>query len=384
MAADVTLPPGFVIDQPTADLPPGFKLDAAPAAAAPSRLSSTLFNVGRGLLTGGPLGMAAAGVGEGMKGLEEASDIAGGAVTDAMASVSGRRSLLNPFAVEVPAEVSGALGAATKVGIPALVGGISGGSTGKPLMEGGARRVMQSALKPSSKALANGDAAKAIDTMLREGVNVTPGGAAKLRQLITKLKGELGATISQHPGALVDKAHVYRELSSTLDDVSKLGRPNEAMDAVRTAWETFKNHPLAKGEKIPASLAQDMKQATQRAVKDAYGRITTTPVDDKIDMAIATGLRKGVEEAVPGTGAINAKLSEYINALHQIEPRAAMAANRDLGGLVPLANSPEAAMLMLADRNPWMKSYVARVLHQGRTLVPGGAGATGAAAQGGQ
>lgn len=352
----------------------------------PSRLLTTASNVARGLLTGGPLGMATAGVGEGLRGLDEASDIAGGAVTDAMASVSGKRSVLNPFAVEVPAEVSGALGAATKVGIPAVVGGLGGGAAGKPAAEAGARKLMQQALRPGSKPLANDKAAQAIDTMLREGVSATTGGAVKLRHLITKLKAEVAKEIASRPGSLVDKAHVYKELQATLDDVSKLGRPDAPREAVLKAWEAFKNHPLAAGEntKIPLALADEMKRTTQRAAKDAYGRLTATPIDDKIDMAIATGLRKGVEAEAPTVGPINAKLSEYINALNLIEPRAAQEANKQIGGLVPLAPTAEQAMLMLADRNPWMKSAIARALYQGRRAIPAGTGATAAAATTGQ
>jgi hypothetical protein len=366
----------FVPDQPVG----GFVPDE------PSPAAQTALRLARGLIRGGPLGLATEGTQMGMEGLEKASAIAGGAATDVLAQASGRRSVLNPLALEIPPEVAGAVGAVTKTAIPAVVGGIPGKAVGQPMATAAARRVMQSALKPTSKAIANKDAAKAIQTMLDEGVNATPGGAVKLRLLITKLKGDVAKAISESPGAMVDKAHVYRELHQTLDEVSKLGRPNASREAVRQAWETFKNHPLAKGEQIPVGLADEMKRATQRAVKDAYGRLTTTPVDDKIDMAIAAGLRKGVEEAVPSVAPMNAKLSQYINALHQIEPKAAVQANKDLGGLVPLAPTPEAAMVMLADRNPWMKSLIARVLYAGRRTIPTGAGAVTAttATQGGE
>lgn len=369
----VALPPGFVLDEaPATALPPGFQIDQP--QAAPSRFAQSALNLSKGLITGGPLGLVTAGAGEATRGLDEAGETAGGAVTDAAARV-------------LPAEVAGALGAATKVGLPAAVGGLGGGAAGKPVMEAGAKRLMQSSLRPGSKSLANDNAAKAIQTMLEEGVSATTGGAVRLRMMINKLKAKVGQMISQADGALVDKAHVYRELASKLDEVTKQGTPNAARGAVMRAWDEFTNHPLLQGEmrdlmaagrgpnQIPVQLADDLKRGTQKAVKDAYGRVTTTPADDQAQMAIATGLRKGIEEAVPGVGAVNAKLSEYINALHQIEPRAAMEANKQLGGLVPLAHSPEAAMLMLADRNPWMKSLIARILYRGRSSIPAGAGA---------
>jgi hypothetical protein len=322
------------------------------------------------------MGVITHGVGEGLSGLGEASKAAGGWTVDKLAEISGRRSLLNPLGLTIPAEASAAVGTALETGIPALVGGTGGAALGRPAMEAGAKRVMQSALKPSSKSLANGDAAKAIQTMLDEGISATAGGAAKLRLAINKLRGEVAKEISAHPSALVDKAHIYKELQSTLDDVSKLAQPDAPRAAVLKAWENFKNHPLAMGEStpIPVGLADEMKRATQKSVRDAYGRLTQNPIDDKIDMAMATGLRKGVESVVPNVGPMNAKISQYVRALEEIEPRVAQEANKQIGGLVPLAHSPEGVMAMLADRNPWMKSAIARVLYSGRNVVPASAG----------
>jgi hypothetical protein len=355
----------------------GFVPDEEPSRAL--RLGARLATGAVDVLRGGPMGAITFGMGKAQEGLSEAGKMAGDATVDVMGQVSGRRSLLNPLALKIPAEAQAAAATVAELGLPMLVGGVTGAKVGEPVMKAGAKRLMQSAIRPGSKALANDDAARAIDTMLRENIPASTGGAVKLRHLITKLKGEVVKEINAAPGAMVDKAHVYRELASTLDDVSKLGRPEASREAVLKAWEQFKNHPLAKGGEIPVGLADEMKRATQRVVKDAYGRMSSTPVDDKIDMAIAAGLRKGVEEAVPAVGPMNAKLSEYINALHQLEPRAAQAANMQLGGLVPLAHSPEAAMLMLADRNPWMKSAIARVLYAGRKGLPAAAGASLAA-----
>ena len=237
---------------------------------------------------------------------------------------------------------------------------------------------MQSALKPTSQSLANRDAAKAIDIMLKEGYNATPGGAAALRAKITSLKGEVGKLIAQSP-ATVDKGYVFSELSKTLDDVTKQATPTASREAVLNAWTEFKNHPLLQQQtQIPVQLADQLKRGTQQVLKESYRRppsAATQPATEAAQKAVASGLRHGIEDAVPGVGDFNSRLSGYITALHQIEPRAAIAANRDLGGLVPLANSPEAALLMAADRNPWIKSLVARVLYEGRSTITGGAGA---------
>lgn len=359
---EVTGPEGSTPEQALAQVQAQYKQKPQLPTGA-----ETAMRFGRRFLQSGPLGLAAEGVGQAMENIDKAGEAAGGAVTDTLAKVA-------------PPEVAAGVGTAVKMA-PNVAGFVAGSNLGKPAMEMASRRVMQSALKPTSKAIANGKAAQAITTMLDEGVNATPGGAVKLRFQIGKLKEQLAKAIDDAPGAIVQKHHVYRELSKTLDDVTKQGNPDSSIEAVKKAWAQFQNHPLIQGDMrnvmtdtIPVRLADELKRGTQRAVKDSYGRLTTTPADDLAQKAIASGLRQGVEEAVPATAGINAKLSQYINALHQIEPKAAVQANKDLGGLVPLAHSPEAAMMMLADRNPWMKSLIARVLHEGRQTIPGTAG----------
>ena len=361
---EITAPDGRVFE---VDGPEGATAEQALAQVQaqykPSSMVDTALQKLKSAVAMTPPGM----VFRGLEALEQAKEPIGGLVVDTAARLGA------------PPEVSAALGTATKMAPDMLIGGGFGGTVGRAATDIAAKRVMQSALKPNSKSLANGDAARAIQTMLNEGISATAAGALKLRHLITKLKGEAGKALSQADGTLVDKAHVYRELSSTLDDVTKQGTPDAAIAAVKKAMDQFDNHPLLKGaDKIPVQLADDIKRGTQKAVKDS-----TTPVDEQAQKAIASGLRQGIEEAVPAVAPINATLSKYINALHQIEPKAAIQANKDLGGLVPLAHSPEAMMLMLADRNPWMKSAIARVLY-GDRLRGALPAATGTAAVAGQ
>ena len=66
-------------------------------------------------------------------------------------------------------------------------------------------------------------------------------------------------------------------------------------------------------------------------------------------------LAEGEEAYTPPAGVARIGGERRVTPQRQAA-RAAQAANKDLGGLVPLANSAEQAMLMLADRNPWLKS----------------------------
>jgi hypothetical protein len=355
MAAD--LPVGFKLDE----LPAGFKLDQP----SPSRIDVALGDAKAALNLPGKL---AGGL---LSGIDKASDLAGGAVTDSLAAVSGKRSVVNPFGVTVPPEVSGGAGAITNATLNALPG--TSGALLKTPLEWAAKHSMQSALKPTSIALQNGNAAKAINTLLEEGVNVTPGGAMKLRFQIDLLKKEVNSAIANAPaGTTVDKAYAASEIVKTLDEFKKQVNPTADTDAIKAAWQEFNGLFPAK---IPVAEAQAVKEGTQAQLRDKYGRPTVTPAQVAAEKAMARGMRLGIEDAVPGVAEPNAKASQLINALKLVERREGMAGNRDLGGLALLAHNPEAGAAMLADRNPWFKSGLARLLYSGRERVPATLGA---------
>ena len=52
------------------------------------------------------------------------------------------------------------------------------------MIQGTARQLMTSALKPTVAMHQSGDAAKAVDTLLKYGVNVTPGGVDKMEKML--------------------------------------------------------------------------------------------------------------------------------------------------------------------------------------------------------
>lgn len=353
----------FVPDQPTG----GFVPDEEP-----SRLAQTGRRVLRGLFQGGPIGAATAGVKEGLAGLDEASDTAGGAVTDTLAP-------------HVPAEVAAAAGTVLKVGIPAVVGGVPGRAAGQPAMEAGARTLMRSALKPDPVARAGGansDAAKAIQTMLDEGALATQGGAAKMRELVTKLNADVMKRIADST-EIVDKGHAMRETFKVLQKFRKQVNPEADMQKIRASWDEF-NRNVA--DIIPISEAQALKQGTYGILAEKYARGGTPAIENEAatqaQMAQARGLRLGIEEKIPEVGALNAREAALINAIEIAEKRTGVAGNRDMAGIAWLASNPKMFAAALADRSPAFKSMLAQILYQGRKTVPATAGAVSAHSMG--
>ena len=358
----VTAPEGAtqeqVLEYAKANFPKQEQPAPSPTPAKPNRLLQDAQKIGRGFIQMGPLGAAAQGVGVAMGTIDEAADIAGGATTDVLAKV-------------VPPEAAAAAGTAVKLA-PTLLGALVGQSA-RPAMEAGSKKLMHSALKPSSKDIMSGDAAKAIDTLLKEGANISTAGATKLRTHINQLSGEVAKKIAASP-ATVDKAHAASEVYKTLQKFRNQVNPGADTKAILNSWTEFNK---AVANKIPVQEAQVLKQGTYKVLADKYAKMGAVENEaaTQAQMSMARGLRKGIEEVVPGVGQLNKQESALINALELTEKRAGIAGNKDVGGIAFLANNPAAAAAMMADRSAAFKSWLANKIYQHRRTIPAGVGA---------
>lgn len=293
---------------------------------------------------------------------------AGGAVTDAAAKV-------------LPPEAAAAAGYATNVGLqaaPALLGGEVAKAAG-PLLRTGAEKLMQSALKPGYAELKSGDAAKAVSTMLDEGISVTQGGVDKLRGQIDKINDAITAKLKDNPQTIEAFKVVRGRLDELKDRVMKQVTPNADVATVEKAVNEFLNHPLLRqlGE-IPVKLAQEMKQGTYRALGGkSYGELKGA--DTEAQKTLARGLKEEISAAVPGIAELNAKESTLLNALEQVQKRALMEGNKNTGGLAWLAKNPAAWAAFMADKSSAFKSAVARMMNAGQEQIPATAARAGVA-----
>ena len=133
----------------------------------------------------------------------------GGAVTDGASKMG------------VPPQGAAALGYTANVG-PQIAASLIGGealTVPGTLLKAGARDLMQRALKPTYKMLKTGEAAKAIDTMLAEGLNATKGGVRVLKDKIAALNDQVKAAIASSK-ATVNKPGLEKSLQGLLDRFS--------------------------------------------------------------------------------------------------------------------------------------------------------------------
>ncbi len=300
-----------------------------------------------------PMGAVGEGVNQGLqtinKAIEHGAYKAGGAVTDATGSPGA--GFATNLAIQAVPVVLG--GSASKVASPALISG--------------AQRLMQSAIKPNYESLANGRAAKAIQTMLDEGINASEGGMAKVQKELNSLREHVKTVIANSP-AEVDKSKVANELLGVLDRVQRQGIYKKDVKAVESAFDEFMSHPLIKGDKIPVQLAQDMKKAGNKKLAGDYGELSNADIESQ--KALVRGLKQGIEGAVPEVAPLNARQAELLNVLEVAKRRSLMSGNQNAAGMALLAKNPAAGAAMALEKEAPVRSMLARALYQNSGTIP--------------
>ena len=290
------------------------------------------------------------------KALEGTAYKAGGAVTDAAAKVA-------------PPEVAAGLGTAANVGIQSIPTFLGGGAGAKaaPAMEAGAKRLMTSAIKPTLAQHETGRAAKAVQTMLDEGINVTPGGVQKLRGEIDVLNKQIKEIVATSP-KVVDKANVTKALDDVFDKFRNQVNPQSDIAAIEKAMDEFVNHPLLKDVgTMPVALAQRLKQGTYKSLgSKAYGELKGAEIEAQ--KALARGLKDEIVRAEPKLAGLNAAESRLLNAEEIALRRVLMDANKNPVGLGTL--NPATLAFWMADRSPLVKSLIARGMYSGSEAIP--------------
>jgi len=226
------------------------------------------------------------------------------------------------------------------------------------MAKAGARRTMNSALKPTIAAHRTGKAAKAVDTMLDEGINVSPGGVAKIRDRIGDLNNQIADQI-KNSTAIIDKQTVMANMQGLLDKFSKQVNPLNDMAAIQKAFDEF---DLTVQDHIPVQEAQTLKQGTYKQLGDkSYGELKSADIEAQ--KSIARGLKEQIANMVPEVRPLNAKESNLLNALSVSERRVMMEANKNPFGLSWLTTNPIKFAGFMADRSAMFKSLVARMLN---------------------
>lgn len=251
-----------------------------------------------------------------------ATRIAGGALSGAAQAAA-----INPDDATTGAVIGGAIPGIAKAS--GALGDMAGNAIDK-LSE----KLMYSALKPTKKMHETGSAARAIKTLLDEGINVSQGGLEKLKGKISDTN-DLIANAIQDSNAIINKNKVISALNDTRNMFMRDVSPETALQSIQNVETGFANHPLIQGDEIPVQLAQELKQGTYKTLNKSYGELKSAEVEAR--KALARGLKEQIAEAIPGIQDLNTRDSNLINALKVLKNRVPMDANKNpisLGDLV--------------------------------------------------
>lgn len=282
----------------------------------------------------------------------------GGATTGAASTA-----LIDPDNAGMGAAVGGGLPGLAKLG-----GGI--GNKLKEIAQGSAESLMQSALKPTLKQLANGDAGVAVRTLLDYGINPTKAGVEKLRGLIDDLNTQVADKIANST-AKVQKSNVLQRLADVKTAFGHTVSPTDDIAAIDRVGDDFLAHPLYPGPDLPVQAAQKLKQGTYRALEKKYGQMGGAEVEAQ--KGLARGLKEEISNAVPEVAGLNAEEAKLIKTLKVSERRALMDLNKNPGGLAWLGKNPAAMVAFMADRSAAFKAIAARMVNGPGASVAGGA-----------
>lgn len=185
----------------------------------------------------------------------------GGVVTDAASKV-------------LPPEGAAAAGYVANVGaqtLPMFLGGNLGKSTA-PMADDLARGLMRSAMKPTLKAVQRGEADQAVNTMLREGYNVSRGNVEKMGDRVDDLNNQIAARIGNST-ATVNIDDALRPVSGVMSKFAKQATPADDIASIEKVIAEFRSHPsfanLGAKEKELLAMIEQKNAAGIKALQDA-------------------------------------------------------------------------------------------------------------------
>lgn len=224
-------------------------------------------------------------------------------------------------------------------------------------------RLMQSAVKPTLSVLK--DVAKGapiprvVQTLLDEGINVTPSGYQKITTLLNATKeqrNEMIAAAAQKADSGVNPFAVTSRLRETAQQFGSQVNPASDLNTISEAGQKFLDE--FGGDKIALEQANRIKEGTYAVLRKKYGQMGSADVEAQ--KALARGLKEEIETQVPGVEAVNRRLGNLSEAEKAVGRRVALSSNRDPVGILWVAHNPAAFLAGLMDRSPAVKSMLAR------------------------
>lgn len=285
----------------------------------------------------------------------------GGAALGAAGGESARQLINRATGNPAPATPLAAAGEIAKQGA------ISGAAEGAGVAIGAGAKaagpwLMQKALKPAGALLKEykTTAPELVKTLLDEGVSITQSGLDKLQKLFDATNDEIRAAVAAAPGT-IDKQSVAARALPTAGRLANQVNPTKDLQAVGETVGEFMNHPVYSGPTLSVPEAQAMKTGTYKQIGKKYGEVSSAAIETQ--KALARGLKEDIASEVPQIAALNARDSQLMASMDAVGRRVALSGNKDPVGFAWVTQHPVTFLAALIDRNPSVKSYLARGLY---------------------
>jgi len=283
---------------------------------------------------------------------------------------------------------SSATQAATDIGKEGAVQGViqgvgeGVGRVAGPILKWAGGRLMQSALGTGAigldvakQAAKKGELPKVVQTLLDEGVNVTPGGIDKLQTILGETNQAVKNAIAPMTGQ-IDRPVVAMRAYSAAKKMTEQTNPGADLRALGSEVEEFLNPVINKGPLSPQE-AQAMKVGTYKKIGDKYGTpAELNPAQVQAQMAFARGLKEEIERLATAQGrgnvkVLNAREGKILEALEATGRKVAQARGVNPIGFAFVAHAPMTFLAALIDRSPAAKSMLARGLYNSAATATG-------------
>lgn len=337
------------------DLPPDIRAELERTMTQPDSGDVLLQNIEHLLPTaggavGGMIGSAAGPAGA-----------IGGATLGASAGEAYRQLMRRARGASAPATP---VGAAKDIAVQGAVSGAvpeAVGQVGGKVLAATGKRLMRSAVKPTMNLIRRGKADQVVQTLLDEGVNVTPNGVRKLQGLLGATNDEITDAVATS-GAKINPFKVTSRLSDTAKTFANQVNPSADLRTIGRVGNEFLSHPALEEGALSAPAAQALKQGTYKQIGKSYGKLSNAAVESQ--KALARGLKEELAAEIPQIHGLNVREGKLLEALDATGRRVALAGNRDPVGFAWVTHNPMTFLAAIMDRSPAVKSFLARGSYQ--------------------
>jgi len=180
------------------------------------------------------------------------------------------------------------------------------------------------------------------NTLLKEGLLTTEKGLQNLNERMATYGKKINGIIdtATKNGTLIDRSVVNSEIPKLIREVGGFKRyARKDIDYIRQELSDFDAWMGGRKKVSPRELQDYKQELYQRLFRDYAKQVPVTAIREKLDKALASGARGGIEKAIPDQplAELNRQWGDLLNVKEAMAKSAGRIGNRDLFNLTDVA-----------------------------------------------